>query len=102
VWSDYALSALKAANRSVSFPVCPACLKTKLQVNVISGPITKVGEAALSQAWIKALHRQLVAGGFVAEGFDAQKVDANAHEGAVDWPTGDAVVPFVVPPVGEP
>jgi hypothetical protein len=102
VWSEYALVDMKAANRSVSFPSCPACHKVRLQVNVTAGPIAKVGEAALSQAWIKALHRQLIVDGHTAAIYSAEKVAPDAHDGAVDWPTGDAVVDFVVTPVSEP
>jgi hypothetical protein len=102
VLSEYALADMKAANRSVSFPSCPACQKVRLQVNVIAGPIAKTGAAALSQAWIKALHRQLIVDGHTAAIYSAEKVAPDAHEGAVDWPTGDAVVTFVVPSIGEP
>ena len=100
--STYALADLRAGNLSVKFPRCQACQKAALSAHIVPGQILKEGSAALSQAWIKSLHRQLIAGGFVAEGFDAQKVDADAHEGAVEWPTGDTVVDFVVTPVSEP
>jgi hypothetical protein len=73
-----------------------------MQVNVIPGPITKSGDPALSQSWIKALHRQLIVAGHTADIYSAEKVALNAHEGAVEWPTGDAVVDFVVTPVSEP
>jgi len=101
-WNDYALSDLKAANSSVSFPVCPSCHKSTMQVNVIPGTITKSGDPALSQSWIKALHRQLIVAGHTDEIYSVEKVASNAHEGAVEWPTGDAVVDFVVTPVSEP
>jgi hypothetical protein len=100
--STYALTDLRAGNQFVKFPLCKSCQKATLSAHIVPGPILKEGAAALSQAWIKALHRQLIAAGHTAEVYSAEKVATNAHEGAVDWPTGDAVVTFVVPPVNEP
>jgi hypothetical protein len=92
--TGHALADLRAAHKSVSFPPCPSC-KSAIMANVIAGPITKNGSAALMQAWIKTLHQRLISNGHTIETFNAEAVQAGIHDGALVWPEGDSVVEFI-------
>lgn len=97
--SDLLLSDLKAHVRTVVFPRCAACNKTKLALNVAPGEIRHTGEAAVFQAWIKALHKKLTDTGHVDPEAVGIEVAADQYVGMNEWPTGDAVVQLVLPKV---
>jgi len=90
--NSYALADLRAGQRMVIFPRCPACQKGTLQGHLSTGPITQVGRAGQMQSWIRALHQKLVAAGQLVDGVTLESIPSGMYDGAVTWPVGDEVV----------
>lgn len=93
---EHPLTALVAAERMVRFPRCSACKRTSLALNVAPGPITKTGQAAVLQSWIKALHQKLVQSGRIHPEMTEIADLEEFYAGAASWPAGDAVETMVL------
>lgn len=94
----YPLDTLTAGEANVVFPWCSACHETRFSVQIVPGPITKTtANAQLRQRAVKALHQQLVRRGRLAATVDRAALPADLHDGALEWPVGDAVCDIPIP-----
>ncbi len=90
--NSYALTDLRAGQRMVIFPRCPACQRGTLQGHISTGAITQDGRSGQMQSWIRALHQKLVAAGQLIDGMKPEAIPSGLYDGAVTWPVGDEVI----------